>query len=143
MNKKLIVWIIPAVLMLFGLLVIIFAHIQPSVPATVTEKGEVRYKPAVTSGRSRRDQSYTVDLVVAYDENNTAQVTFKTSKEKNVPNVGDQVNIARGLNGMVIHPNRNLVVIGRTSLCLGGLYLIIAFGVVLALMWDKTKNRKP
>lgn len=80
--------------------------------------------------------------MVAYDENNTAQVTFKTSKEKNVPNVGDQVNIARGLSGMVIHPNRNLVAIGRVGLGLGGTYLIIAFGVVLALMWDKSKNTK-
>lgn len=141
LNKKL-VWGIPAALILFGLLFFISARIQSPIPATVVDKGKVSYKPAVTSGRSRRDQSYTVSLVVTYSENNTAQVIFKTSNENGIPDIGDQVNITHGLSGMVVYPNRNLIALGRIGLCLGGLYLIIAFGVILALKWDKSKYRK-
>ena len=131
--KKILVWGVPVIFLLFGLLIILYAQFQSSTPATIVEKGNIIYRPADTKGRSRREAKYTLELLVEYSENNTAKVTYITTHENDIPNIGDQINIAHGLTGMVLHPNRNLIALGRTSICLGGLYLVIALGVVLTL----------
>lgn len=59
MTKKLI-WGVPITLVAIGLLIVLFAHLQPSVSATVIEVGEKYYTPARKLARGHTSAHYSV-----------------------------------------------------------------------------------
>ena len=141
MNRKLI-WGIPIALVILGLTIMLISTVQPFCMATVTEKGPVNYTPAVKSARTRRSARYSVTLEVTYlndqGENSQAQVQWIALHSQDIPEIGDQIAICHGLKGMVPHPNRNLLALGRTSAALGGFFLV----VFLLTRWSLRREQR-
>lgn len=139
MSKKLI-WGIPIALVAIGLLIVLFAHLQPSIPATVIEVGEKYYTPEKAMVRGHSSAHYRVMLEVGYaDERGgaaTATVEYHTAYADDIPEAGDPIRISRGLSGMVAHPNRTLIGIGGAAAVIGGLFLFM-FGLTWLSMRRK------
>lgn len=106
-----------------------FAHLQPSVAATVVEVGEKNYTPAKAMVRGHTSAYYRVTLEVEYaDKRGQSAITtvqFLTTHPQDIPKAGDQILISRGLSGMVAHPNRTLIGIGGGAAVIGGLFLFM------------------
>ena len=136
-----IVWGVPAALVAIGLLVLLFAWLQPSCPATVTKIRETFYTPSRRMVRGTTDSHYGEMLEVEYTdargERQSAVVQYGSTNPNALPGVGDQVRISRGLSGMVAHPNRNLIGIGGSAAVIGGLFLALYL-----LTWLKTRGKK-
>ena len=123
------IWGVPIALVAIGLLIVLFAHLQPSAAATVMEVGEKHYTPAKAMVRGHSSAHYQVMLEVGYTdergESATATVECLTAHEEEIPRAGDQIRISRGLSGMVMHPNRTLIGIGGAAAVIGGLFLFM------------------
>ncbi len=122
-----IVWGMPVALVVIGLLILLFAWLQPTYAATVTKAGETFYTPARKMARGTSSAHYRAVLEVEYTdrrgETETASVQFGTNNPMAIPRVGDQILISRGLSGMVSHPNRNLIGAGGGAAVIGGFFL--------------------
>ena len=140
MNRR-IVFGIPVALVVIGLLILMFAHLQPACPATVVEVGDRTYTPARRMVRGRTSAHYNAVLTVAYadrrGETATAQVLFGTIHPRAVPKAGDRILISRGLSGMVTHPNRDLIGIGGGAAVIGGFFLVTFF-----LVWLRMRRKR-
>ncbi len=141
MNRKLI-WGIPIAMVILGLMIVLIGHLQPKYTATVIEKGQVSYTPAKKFGRTRHSSRYSLTLTVTYvndqGDNVSTQVQFLTIHPHDIPEIGDQIDICRGLRGMVTHPNGNLVALGGTSAVIGG-FLLTLF---LLTRWSMNRERR-
>ena len=115
MNRKL-VWGVPIAMVVVGLLVLLFAHLQPYRTATVMDTGQISYTPARRMVRGHSKAHYTADLVVTYTDHSgneaTVTVKFGSTDRNAIPKAGDEIPISRGLTGMVAYPNRNLIALG-------------------------------
>lgn len=137
-----IVWGVPITAVAIGLLILLFAYLQPSYTATVTEVGETAYTPSRTMVRGHSSSYYEVELKVAYTNRQgvpeSTTVQFGTANPNAIPKVGDQIQISRGFYGMVTHPNRHLIGVGGGSAGIGGLLLVL----LLLTMWrDRKRGR--
>ena len=139
MNRK-IIWGVPIALAVMGLLLLLAAHLQPSVAATVTAVVEKYYTPAKKLARGHTSAHYRAVLAVEYTdwrgEKATAEVQYRTTHPFSIPKAGDEVRICRSLTGMAIHPNRTLVAVGGTAAIIGGLFLLM-FGLTRLSMRRK------
>ncbi len=139
MNRK-IVWGIPAALVVVGLLILLFAHLQPYFNATVLDTARVSYTPAKRMARGHSRAHYRAELLVKYTDRSgneaTATVEFITIHPRAIPKAGDAIPISRGLTGMVTHPNRSLIGLGGGAAVIGGLFLFM-FG----LTWLSMKRK--
>ena len=124
-----IIWGIPITLVVIGLLIVLFAYLQPSFTATVLEVGETSYTTSRTMVRGHSSSYYEVELMVSFpNEQGTPESTtgqFGSTNLNAIPEIGDQLLISRGLSGMVTHPNRNLIGIGGGAATIGGLFLAL------------------
>ena len=136
MNGKL-VWGVPIAMVVVGLLVLLFAHLQPYRTAMVLDTGQISYTPAKRMVRGHSRAHYRGDLLVKYTDalGNEATITVKFgSTDRNaIPKAGDEIPISRGLTGMVAHPNRNLIGIGGAAAVIGGLFLFMFWLTWLSL----------
>ena len=134
-----IVWGVPIALVVIGLLILLFAWLQPSYTSTITEVGEISYTPARKMVRGTSDAHYRVMLDVEYNdgqgEHRSATVLFGTTNPNAIPKTGDQILISNGWSGMVTHPNRNLVGIGGGAATIGGLFILMY--LLTMLRWKK------
>ena len=125
-----------------GLLILLFAHLQPSYTATVTEVGETSYTPARKMVRGTSSSHYEVTLAVEYSNRQggaeTASVQFGTTNPNAIPKAGDQIQISRGPSGMVAHPNRNLIGIGGGAAAIGGIFILMY--LLTMLRWKKNSQ---
>lgn len=139
MIRKLI-WGVPIALVAIGLLIVLLAHLQPSVPAAVTEVGEIIYTPEKAMVRGHSSAHYRVMLEVEYEDERTeaatATVECLTAHADDIPKPGDRIQISRGLSGMVAHPNRTLIGVGGAAAVIGGLFLFM-----FLLTWLSMKRR--
>ena len=137
-----IVWGVPAALVVIGLLILLFAWLQPSYTSTITEVGEISYTPARKMVRGTSDAHYRVMLDVEYNdgqgEHRSATVLFGTTNPNAIPKTGDQILISNGWSGMVTHPNRNLVGIGGGAATIGGLFILMY--LLTMLRWKKNRE---
>ena len=138
-----IVWSAPIALVVIGLLVLLFAWLQPSYTSTITEVGEISYTPARKMVRGTSDAHYRVMLDVEYNdgqgEHRSATVLFGTTNPNAIPKTGDQILISNGWSGMVTHPNRNLVGIGGGAATIGGLFILMY--LLTMLRWKKNHEQ--
>ena len=139
-----IVWGVPIAAVAIGLLILLFAYLQPSFTATVLNVGETAYTPSRTMVRGHSSSCYEVPLKVEYSNVQgaleTASVQFGSTNPNAIPKVGDQFQISRGLSGMVSHPNRDLIGMGGGAAGIGGILLIL----LLLTMWrDRKRVRSP
>lgn len=136
-NDQKIVWGVPIATVAIGLLILLFACLQPSHTATVNEVGETAYTQSTTMVRGHSNSYYSVMLEVectneqGAPETNTVQ--FGSANPNSLPKVGDQLQVSRGSTGMVTHPNRELIGVGGG---IGGLFLIL----LLLTMWRDRKR---
>ena len=137
-----IVWGVPVALVVIGLLILLFAWLQPSYTSTITEVGEISYTPARKMVRGTSDSHYRVMLDVEYNngqgEHRSATVLFGTTNPNAIPKTGDQILISNGWSGMVTHPNRNLVGIGGGAATIGGLFILMY--LLTMLRWKKNRE---
>ena len=137
-----IVWGVPIALVIIGLLILLFAWLQPSYTSTITEVGEISYTPARKMVRGTSDSYYRVMLDVEYNngqgEHRSATVLFGTTNPNAIPKTGDQILISNGWSGMVTHPNRNLVGIGGGAAAIGGLFILMY--LLTILRWKKNRE---
>ena len=133
----------PIALVVIGLLVLLFAWLQPSYTATVAEVGETSYTPAKKMVRGTSSSYYKVMLEVEYadarGERKSASVRFGATHPNAVPKVGDQIQVSRGLSGMVVHPNGNLIGIGGGAVGIGVLFILMY--LLTALRWKKDRRQ--
>ena len=139
MNRK-ILWGIPIGMVVVGLLIVLFSYVQPSYSAEILSAGERSYTPAKRSARSRSSAVYREELEVSYGDGQTATVLFSTIHPNDMPKAGDKVQISPWFSGMVIHLNRTLVSIGRTSAALGGFFLFTFLLTKWSLAWDRRRE---
>lgn len=136
MNRR-IIWGVPIALVTVGLLIVLFAYLQPSVTATVIEVGEKYYTPERAMVRGHSSAHYRVMLEVEYADQRgqtaIATVEFLTADSHDIPKAGDPIQISRGLSGMVAHPNRDLIGIGGGAAVIGGLFLFMFWLTRLSL----------
>ena len=66
----------------------------------------------------------------------TTAVQFGSTHPNSFPKVGDQLQVSRGLTGMVTHPNRDLIGVGGEAVGIGGLFLML----LLLTMWRDRKR---
>ena len=127
MNRR-IIWGVPAILVAVGLLILLFACLQPTYTATVVEVGDRFYTPARKMVRGTTSSHYRAILEVEYTDRQgelqSAPVEFRTLNPNAIPKAGDQIAISRGLSGMVTHPDRNLIAAGGTAAIIGGFFLV-------------------
>ena len=116
---RIIVWGVPIATVAIGLLILLFACLQPSYTATVKEVGETAYTPSRTMVRGHSSSYYSVILEVEYTNEQgaleTTTVQFGSTNSNSLPTVGDQLQVSRGLTGMVTHPTERLDRRGRRS----------------------------
>lgn len=136
-----IIWGVPIAAVVIGLLILLFAYLQPSYTATVTDVGETAYTPSRTMVRGHSSSYYDASLKVEYTNQHgtpeTTTVQFGSTNPNAILKVGDQVQISRGLSGMVTHPNRDLIGVGGGAAGIGGLFLAL----LLLTMWRGKKRR--
>ena len=58
------IWDIPSALVVIGLLILLFAHLQPSFTATVLEVGETSYPP-VSSSRKKHHILFVSNIITS------------------------------------------------------------------------------
>ncbi|MBQ6375037.1 MAG: hypothetical protein IJJ45_11215 [Clostridia bacterium] len=135
-----IVWGVPVALVVVGLLILLFARLQPSYTATVKAIGETSYTPSRKMVRGTSSSYYKVMLEVEYIDRRgapgSASVLFGTSHPDAIPKAGDQILISRGLSGMVTHPNRDLIGAGGGAAGIGALLLVLYL-----LTWLRMRRR--
>ena len=141
---RIIVWGVPIATVAIGLLILLFACLQPSYTATVKEVGETAYTPSRTMVRGHSSSYYSVMLEVEYTNEQgapeTTAVQFGSTHPNSLPKVSDQLQVSCGLTGMVTHPNRDLIGVGGGAAGIGGLFLIL----LLLTMWrDRKRVRSP
>jgi len=137
-----IIWGVPIAAVAIGLLILLFAYLQPTHTATVTDVGKVIYTPSRTMVRGHSSSYYDASLKVEYTNQQgtveTSTVQFGSTNPNAIPKVGDQLLISRSLSGMVTHPNRDLIGVGGGAAGIGGLFLVL----LLLTMWrDKSRGR--
>ena len=135
MNKT--IWVVPVALVIIGLLVLLFAHLQPHITATVLAIDHATYTPAKRMARGHSEAHYRAELLVSYSNQSgdeaTATVEFMSTHRNAIPKVGDEIPISHGLTGMVAHPNRNLIGLGGGAAVIGGLLLFMFWLTWLSL----------
>ena len=137
---RIIVWGVPIATVAIGLLILLFACLQPSYTAAVKEVGETAYTPSRTMVRGHSSSYYSVMLEVEYTneqgapETNTVQ--FGSTNPNSLPKVGDRLQVSHGLTGMVTHPNRDLIGVSGEAVGIGGLFLML----LLLTMWRDRKR---
>lgn len=139
--KTKIVWGVPVAMVIVGLLVLLFAHLQPHLTATVLAIDHATYTPAKRMARGHSEAHYRSELLVSFTDPNgneaTATVEFISTHRNAFPKVGDEIPISRGLTGMVAHPNRNLIGLGGGAAVIGGLFLFMFW-----LTWLSLKRKR-
>ena len=80
-----------------------------------------------------------VEYADARGERKSASVRFGTTHPNAVPKVGDQIQVSRGLSGMVVHPNGNLIGIGGGAVGIGVLFILMY--LLTALRWKKDRRQ--
>ena len=79
--------------------------------------------------RGHSSSYYEVELKVAYTNRQgvpeSTTVQYGSTNPNAIPKVGDQLQISRGLSGMVRHPNRDLIGAGGGVAGIGGLFLVL------------------
>ena len=137
---RIIVWGVPIATVAIGLLILLFACLQPSHTATVNEVGETAYTQSTTMVRGHSSSYYSVMLEVEYTNEQgapeTTAVQFGSTHPNSLPKVSDQLQVSCGLTGMVTHPNRDLIGVGGGAAGIGGLFLIL----LLLTMWRDRKR---
>ena len=135
-----IVWGVPIATMAIGLLILLFACLQPSYTATGKEVGETAYTPSTTMVIGHSSSYYSVMLEVEYTNEQgapeTTTVHFGSTNPNSLPKVGDQLQVSHGLTSMVTHPNRDLIGVGNGAAGIGRLFLIL----LLLTMWRDRKR---
>lgn len=141
---RIIVWGVPIATVAIGLLILLFACLQPSYTATVKEVGETAYTPSRTMVRGHSSSYYSVILEVEYTNEQgapeTTTVQFGSTNSNSLPKVGDQLQVSRGLTGMVTHPSRDLIGVGGGAAGIGGFFLIL---LLLTMLRDRKRVRSP
>ena len=141
MNRR-IIWGVPAILVAVGLLILLFACLQPTYTATVVEVGDRFYTPARKMVRGTSSSHYRAILEVEYTDRQgelqSAPVAFRTLNPNAIPKAGDQIQISRGPSGMVAHPNRNLIGIGGGAAAIGGIFILMY--LLTMLRWKKNSQ---
>lgn len=137
-----IVWGVPIAAVAIGLLLLLFAYLQPSFTVTVLEVGETSYTPSRTMVRGHSSSYYEVPLKVEYSNRQgmaeSTTVQFGSTNPNAIPKVGNQLQISRGLSGMVTHHNRDLIGAGGGAVGIGGFFLVL----LLLTMWrDRKRGR--
>lgn len=139
--KRKIIWGVPVAMVIVGLLILLFAHLQPHITATVLDIGHATYTPAKRMARGHSEAHYRAELLVLFTDPDgneaTATVEFISTHRNAIPKVGDELAISRGLTGMVAHPNRNLIGLGGGAALIGGL-LLFMFG----LTWLSLRRKR-
>ena len=134
-----IVWGVPIAAVAIGLLILLFAYLQPSYTATVMDVSETAYIPSRTMVRGHSSSYYEVELKVSFPNQQgtleTASVQFGSTNPNAIPKVGDQLRVSRGLSGMVSHPNRDLIGAGGGAAGIGGFFLVL----LMLMMWRGKK----
>lgn len=135
-----IVWGVPIAAVAIGLLILLFAYLQPSFTATVLNVGETAYTPSRTMVRGHSSSYYEVPLKVEYSNRQgvpeSTTVQFGSTNPNAIPKVGDQLRVSRGLSGMVTHPNRDLIGAGGGAAGIGWFFLVL----LLLTMWRDRKR---
>lgn len=139
-----IVWGVLIAAVVIGLLILLFAYLQPSYTATVMDVSETAYTPSRTMVRGHSSSYYEVELRVSFLNHQgtleTTTVQFGSTNPNAIPKVGDQLQISRSLSGMVSHPNRDLIVAGGGAAGIGGFFLVL---LLLTMGRDRKRVRSP
>ena len=139
-NDQKIVWGVPIATVAIGLLILLFACLQPSHTATVNEVGETAYTQSTTMVRGHSSSYYSVMLEVECTNEQgapeTTTVHFGSTNPNSLPKIGDQLQVSHGLTSMVTHPNRDLIGVDGEAVGIGGLFLML----LLLTMWRDRKR---
>ena len=129
--KRKIICGVPVALFVVGLLVLLFARLQPCFIATVPDTGRVGHTSSKRRVKGRSKGHYSAELMVRYKDRSgneaTAKFEFITTNPDAIPKAGDAIPVSRGVAGIVTHPNRSLIALGGSAafmaacscLCLG------------------------
>ncbi len=141
MNRKLI-WGIPIAMVILGLAVLLISRLLPHFTAAVTDRGQVYYTPAHRSARTKTSARYRVGLTVEYTDEKgeviSAGMTYVTIHPNSIPKVGDRIAVCRGLKGLTVYPNRDLIGLGGAGAVIGGFFLV----TFLLTKWSMNRKRK-
>jgi len=139
--KRKIICGVPVALFVVGLIVLLFARLQPCFIATVPDTGRVGHTSSKRRVKGRSKAHYSAELMVRYKDRlgneATAKVEFITTNPDAIPKAGDAIPVSRGVAGIVTHPNRSLIALGGSAAFIGGLFLFM-FG----LAWLSLRRNK-
>lgn len=140
--------IVLVLLVLLGQVIILLAHQQQSVTATVTEVSETVYHKPRT-GRAKSKGEYRQQIYFTYideaGEEQSASFTFRTVEQEKLSKAGDTITVVPWLNGWTAYPNETVITLGAVCSILAVVYLIIVIYVrfeEIRTWWQKHRRKR-